>query len=121
LIDFDEKENIEWPEKYEPPTSQDLYKHVGVDPSCFHATGAMWEGIFLDRRKGSEPVLDLTEFNMIGRSLEKILQVDIIPATFFNEDEGDGEKYKDKGDGKKYAALVSNLFVRANIDLKSLL
>lgn len=112
LIDFDKEENSNWPEHYEPPTSQALYNHVGVDPFSLHATGAMWEGIFLDQRKGSEPVLDLTEFNIIGRSLEKILQVDIVPATFFNNDEGDGEEY---------AALVSNLFVRANIDLKSLL
>jgi len=112
LVDFDDKEHVKWSDTNKPPNSRDLYKHVGVNPSCFHATGAMWERIFLDRRTNSEPVLDLAEFHMIGRSFEKILQVDIIPATFFNDDEGDG---------KECAALVSNLFIRANIDLKSLL
>jgi hypothetical protein len=107
-----------WPEDLELPTSEELFDHVGVDPD--HdirgiATGAMWESIFLDRRVGPAPVLELAEFNMIGRSLEKILQVDIIPITIDDDDEND------EGDGKIYAALVSNLFVRENIDLKSLL
>jgi hypothetical protein len=105
-----------WPEHMKLPTSEELFDHVGVDPDRDIATGAMWESIFLDRRMGPEPVLELAEFNMIGRSLEKILQVDIIPVTFGDDDEDD-----DEGDGKEYAALVSNLFVRENVDLKSLL
>jgi hypothetical protein len=81
------------------------------------ATGAMWEGIFLDRRTyraGQESVLDFAELHMIGRSLEKILQVDIIPAAFFDDD--DNELYRQTS-----SALVSNLFVKASVDLEALL
>jgi hypothetical protein len=110
LVENDEEDgDVKWPKL---PTSEDLYQHVGVDPSCFHATGAMWESIFLDRRTEPEPILDLSEFNMIGRSLEKILQVDIIPVTFANDH---------MSNGKEYATLVSNLFVREKVDLNSLL
>jgi hypothetical protein len=109
----------DWPE---PPSSfsKDLYKHIAVDPSHQNATGAMWEGIFLDRRTyglGSEPVIDLTEFNMIGRTCEKILQVDLIPTTFQDDDEDED----DDPNRKQYMALVSNLFVKSNVDLKALL
>jgi hypothetical protein len=102
-----------WPKL---PSSEELYDHIAVHPKHENATGAMWERVFLDRRKygkGPEPVLDLAEFNMIGRSLEKILQVDIVPATFFDDDEGPKRK--------KYSALVSNLFIKQNVDLKALL
>jgi len=107
----------EWPQL---PSSKDLYEHIAADPSHPNATGAMWEGIFLDRRtygSGSEPVIDLTEFNMIGRTCEKILQVDLIPTTFQDDDE-----YEDNDPNRKeYLALVSNLFVKSNVDLKALL
>jgi hypothetical protein len=107
----------EWPQL---PSSKDLYEHIAADPSHPNATGAMWEGIFLDRRTyglGSEPVIDLTEFNMIGRTCEKILQVDLIPTTFQDDDE-----YEDNDPNRKeYLALVSNLFVKSNVDLKALL
>jgi hypothetical protein len=106
-----------WPKL---PSSEELYDHIAVHPKHQNATGAMWERVFLDRPnygKGLEPVLELVEFNMIGRSLEKILQVDIVPATFFDDDEVKviGPKRK------KYSALVSNLFVKQNVDLKALL
>jgi hypothetical protein len=102
------------------PSSKDLYEHIAVDPSHLNATGAMWEEIFLDRRTyglGSEPVLDLTEFNMMGRTCEKILQVDLIPTTFQDDDEDED----DDPNRKEYLALVSNLFVKSNVDLKALL
>ena len=100
-----------WPEL---PTSKALYNYVGVNPSSPGATGALWESIFLEGQKQAEPVLDLSEFRMIGRSLEKILQVDIVPATF------EGANNEDK-DGPRFAALVSNLFIRGKIDFNSLL
>ncbi len=115
LFEGDKSGGGRWPQPSELPTSKELYDHLGVNPMRTHATGAKWEGIFLDRRTygtGSEPVLDLAEFNMIGRSLEKILQVDIIPATFDDDDEANR---------KNYSALVSNLFVKGNVDLKALL
>lgn len=106
-----------WPKL---PSSEQLYDHIAVHPLHENATGAMWESVFLDPRKygkGPEPVLDLVEFNMIGRSLEKILQVDIVPATFFDDDEHE----PDDPNRKEYSALVSNLFVKGNVDLKALL
>ncbi|KAN0098168.1 hypothetical protein V8E51_013831 [Hyaloscypha variabilis] len=109
LFEGDEREDYWRPSAL--PTSRDLYNYVGVNPSCFHATGAMWERIVLDQRTAADPVLDPSVFNMIGRSLEKILQVDIIPATFEDDEE---HGHRDS------AALVSNLFVRGNVDLKSL-
>ena len=112
LFDEDESGGGEWPSLAELPTSKDLYDHVGVEPSCSQATGEMWKSIFLDQPTKSDPVLDLAEFHLVGRSLEKILQVDILPAKFVDDSEEDH---------KEYATLVSNLFVRANIDLKSLL
>ena len=54
---------------------------------------------------------------MIGRTCEKILQVDLIPTTFEDDDE-----YEDNDPNRKeYLALVSNLFVKSNVDLKALL
>jgi hypothetical protein len=108
------------------PDSKTFYEKVGVDPLCGAATGAMWGRLFLDRRTygvKSEPVLDLAEFNMIGRCLEKILQVDMIPVTFddedINEDDVTDEDYK--CNRLKYSALVSNLFVKAAVDLEAML
>lgn len=118
LFEGKENDGRPWPEQL--PTSQEFYDHIGVHPWHEKATGAMWERIYLDRHTcgaGSEPVLDLAEFNMIGRSLEKVLQVDIVPATF----KDDGESQNDPKHPKKYSALVSNLFIKANVDLKALL
>lgn len=111
LFDEDESGGVEWPALAELPNSKELYDHVGVEPTCSKATGEMWKSIFLNQPTKSDPVLDLAEFHLIGRSLEKILQVDILPAKFVDDSEEDH---------KEYATLVSNLFVRANIDLKSL-
>jgi hypothetical protein len=105
----------------EPPSPQAFYAHIGIDPLGNKATGAMWERIFLSPCSygaGLEPVLNLAEFNMIGRSLEKILQVDMIPATFKDDDEAN---FDDTNHKRKYLALVSNLFVKANVDLKAML
>jgi hypothetical protein len=89
------------------PGPRDIYRHIGVSPLSPDANGAMWDTIFIDRLKNSESVFDLDEVNLIGRSLEKILQVDLIPISF-------------SGD-KRETALVSNLFLRPSVDLKSLL
>lgn len=97
------------------PSSEQLYKHICVSPWSKHATGAMWETIFIERVKKSARMLHLAEVSLIGRSLEKILEVDIIPAHF----DGDQKDLDDQE--RKKAALVSNLFVHQNVDLKSLL
>jgi hypothetical protein len=76
LVEGQAHELAGWTEQ--PPHPQTFYEHIGVDPLCDSATGAMWERIFLSPLTvgaGLEPVLNLAEFNIIGRSLEKILQV----------------------------------------------
>jgi hypothetical protein len=110
-------------ELFKPPSSEDIYSHVGVNPSNVNATGAMWESLIIERNK-SYSVLDLTEASLIGRSLEKILQVDIVPATF----KGDAKdprniaaEDKDAFPSTPETALVGNLFVHQNVDLKQLL
>ena len=117
-----EKEGlVGWDEK--PPLPHKFYEHIGVDHLDKNATSALWERIFLDphtRGAGLEPVLDLAEFNMIGRSLEKILQVDMIPATFKDDTSHEADP-NDIYHQSKYLALVSNLFVKANVDLKAML
>jgi hypothetical protein len=123
------------------PTPGEIYKYVGVSPSSENATGAMWETVFVERLEKSDSDLDLDEVNLIGRSFEKILQVDIVPASFSNtngiQDQAVAKQEtdiaKDKQDQAKdkeqtsvsasiqETAIVSNLFVRPNVDLKALL
>jgi len=103
-----------WPQ---PPNSKSLYDYIGVNPMSVAATGAMWGNIYTKFR--TEPVLELTEYDLIGRSLEKILQVDIVPASFDDDDEDD----ESESPRKRYETLMSNLFTSAGagISLKSLL
>jgi hypothetical protein len=89
------------------PTSEEMYKHIGVDPSSENATGAMWDTIFIERRDNSDSILDLAEVHLVGRTLEKILQVAVIPTPSYQ--------------GGVTATLVSNLFIRPNVDLKAML
>jgi len=104
-----------------PPQPKDIYQYIGVSSSSSKATGAMWDTIFIERRKRSDSVLDLHEFSLIGRSLEKILQVDIVPA-FFSDAKDTLDKATTKQETEfQETALVSNLFVRPNVDLKALL
>jgi hypothetical protein len=52
----------------------------------------------------------------MARSLEKILQVDLVPVSFSSSDTENTQCPT----GKE-TALVSNLFVRPHVDLKALL
>jgi hypothetical protein len=118
LEDIPAPKSENWPL---PPQPKDIYQYIGVSPSSSKATGAMWDTIFTERRKKSDSVLDLHEFSLIGRSLEKILQVDIVPA-FFSDAKDTLDKAITKQETEfQETALVSNLFVRPNVDLKSLL
>lgn len=97
------------------PASDVVYKHIGVDPASRIATGAMWDSIIIQNRDQSAPILDLSDVSLIGRSLEKVLQVDSIPATF------NKKQHLQQAENVEETALVSNLFMGANIDLKALL
>jgi hypothetical protein len=83
-----------------------MHRHIDVDPSSDNATGAMWDTIFIERRDEPDSNLDLAEVHLVGRTLEKILQVAVIPTPSYQ-----GET----------TALVSNLFTRPSVDLKAML
>jgi hypothetical protein len=97
------------------PSSEDMHRHIGVDSSSENATGAMWDTIFAEQQDEWDYVLDFSEVNLVGRTLEKILQVAAIPAPFRNE------QFQVGGARLGTTALVSNLFIRPTIDLKSTL
>jgi hypothetical protein len=62
---------------------------------------------------------------LIARSLEKILQVDLVPVSFSSDTENTQDPTAAKEQTKalastKETALVSNIFVRPHVDLKAL-
>ncbi|ERF69363.1 hypothetical protein EPUS_09270 [Endocarpon pusillum Z07020] len=95
----EEPPKVEWPKI---PTPEEIYNYVAANPSSLGATGNMWETIFLERDLHTDSVSEYTEVSLVGRCLEKILQVDIVPRDF------------------PTLALVSNLFVLPRVDFKSL-
>lgn len=99
-----------WPEVEEDwtkklPLSWQIYDYVGGSPKSVHATGAMWETAFLKRERQTDSPSELAEVRLLGRCLEKILQVDLVP-----------EPKIPAG-----LALVSNIFSWPNVDLKAIL
>ncbi|KAI1772245.1 hypothetical protein F4818DRAFT_449603 [Hypoxylon cercidicola] len=99
-----------WPET---PTSAQIFDHLGIEPYSRMATGVMWETIFLKREQESNYFSELSEVNLIGRCVEKILTVDLVPTAFKNEN---NLEFEERGP----LALVSNLFLQSSIDLESL-
>ncbi|RYP70483.1 hypothetical protein DL771_005420 [Monosporascus sp. 5C6A] len=99
-----------WPET---PTSEDIYDYIGIKSTSPHATGAMWDTIFLRREAMTSSYSGLSEFKLVGRCLEKVLQVDLVPAAF-------GEKGKRSYEKNGPLALISNLFLQPNVDLEAL-
>jgi hypothetical protein len=97
-----------------PPVldSKAIYDYVGVSSSNQQATGAMWDTIFIDRFMKSDADMDLDEIGLIGRSLEKILQVELVPAIFTT---------LDGTHDREEATIVSNIFIRPSIDLEAVL
>lgn len=91
---------------------QKIYHHLGLCRDCDMATGTMWETAFLEKDEESYAVSELSEVSLVGRCLEKTLQVDLVPVTF-------DKSGKPEEDGP--VAIVSNLFLKANVDLKALL
>jgi hypothetical protein len=74
-------------------------------------TAPMWRSIFSERQENLECISELCEENIVGRCLEKILSVDLVPARVPQE----------SLEPLRHLALVSNMFLRANIDLKAVL
>lgn len=74
-------------------------------------TASMWRSIFSERQENLECISELCEENIVGRCLEKILSVDVVPARVPQE----------ILEPFRHLALVSNMFLRANVDLKAVL
>jgi hypothetical protein len=105
------KKRVEAPAAFEQtPPHQEITDFVGIGPSAEAGTGtaAMWEAIFDKKQDRMDPeciISELPEVRIVGRCLEKILGVDVVPTT----------------PSSTYSALVSNMFLKASVDLKSLL
>jgi len=74
-------------------------------------TASMWRSIFSERQENLECISELCEENIVGRCLEKILSVDVVP----------GRVPQESLEPLRHLALVSNMFLRANVDLKAVL
>ncbi|RYP67448.1 hypothetical protein DL771_007226 [Monosporascus sp. 5C6A] len=87
----------------------DIFKSMVIGPQNELATGAMWQSIFYKRQEGTEFFSELCEVNIVARCLEKILDVDLVPTACHTVEWA-----------SRPLALVSNLFLEANVDLKAL-
>lgn len=96
-----------------PPTSEAIHQWIGIDPLNIWATGAMWETIFLRREAATYTVSELSEVNLIARCLEKIVHVDIVPRKLIGADSEPMERQP--------LAILSNTFLRAEVDMEALL
>lgn len=97
----------EWPD---PPSSEDIFHLVAAGNSNVESTGMMWEIIFRQRYLRPDWISHLHEVNLIARSLERIVEVDIIPAIYSAESQLVSP-----------SVLVSNLFFRPAVNFKALL
>ncbi|RYP71045.1 hypothetical protein DL769_004758 [Monosporascus sp. CRB-8-3] len=103
----------------DPPSSEEIFEYVGVDPTSENAMCTMWETIFLEQNEKFCSISEFSEVKLIARCLEKILHVDLIPESFGNEYETEGSDEKKKTVGP--LASVGNIFLQADVDLESLL
>jgi hypothetical protein len=122
------------------PTSREIYTYIGADPNVTKdATGSMWDTIFRKRYLLSDPISRLPEIQLIGRCLEKIMQVDIIPircrdppehftidsldntasSPFCPKHSPDEPCTKNPLHGS--SVLIRNLFILPSLDYRSLL
>ncbi|KAK4210373.1 hypothetical protein QBC37DRAFT_322240 [Rhypophila decipiens] len=70
-------------------------------------TAPLWQATFNERQESMDCVSELCEGSVVGRCLEKILRVDLVPATMPQSNQ-------------KHFTLVSNMFLKATVDLKSM-
>ncbi|KAK1833618.1 hypothetical protein QBC39DRAFT_302450 [Podospora conica] len=93
----------------EMPPHEDVRDFLRSGCPRARGTASMWRSIFSQRQENLECISELCEENIVGRCLEKILSVDVVPASVPLE----GPK------PLRHLALVSNMFLRANVDLKA--
>ncbi|GAB1319395.1 hypothetical protein MFIFM68171_09605 [Madurella fahalii] len=86
-------------------TSNRIRNYVAADIHHVNAIGDLWLTVFVGRElQELESGSLLTDANLVGRCLERILQVEMFPV----------------GRDQRQLALVSNLFLWPNVDLKAL-
>ncbi|OIW25526.1 hypothetical protein CONLIGDRAFT_647278 [Coniochaeta ligniaria NRRL 30616] len=104
----DTRHDCEWNPVIDSTT---FCKYICADPDTARAIVNTWETIFLESGElGADFQCLLSEANLISRCLVKILEVEICPTTFHMS-----------GGEVKSLALVSNIFVHPDVDLKALL
>ncbi|PVH68159.1 hypothetical protein DL98DRAFT_522914 [Cadophora sp. DSE1049] len=139
----DKAEPAAWPDI---PASGDIYKHIGISSSEPIAVEAMWETIFAQREKLTGRISELSEDRLVARCLEKILHVDLVPTSFGKIDKRqypmltiekkllpisdenclEGQLIRRVNERLERSlcsvplALVSNLFLRPNVDLEAI-
>lgn len=95
------------------PDSSTIFNYIGASSiNRRSATGHMWNVIFSDHYLPRNPLSQLAEIQLIGRTVEKILHVDTMPYTLPKE-----WRWTDEPS----AILISNLFVDPTLDFKTLL
>jgi hypothetical protein len=110
--ELDSGKPVKAPSAFEQtPSCEEISASVGVGPSSEPGArpATMWGAIFSGRQDNMECVSQLPEARIVGRCLEKILGVDVIPLA---ATPGPSSPYT--------AALISNMFLNARVDLKSL-
>ncbi|KLU80931.1 hypothetical protein MAPG_00027 [Magnaporthiopsis poae ATCC 64411] len=113
------------------PTSEEIYRYVNGIPEPSQTSGPppprdaplpMWESIFVNHelpRRSVQPKkvpFALSEVDLVSRCLEKTLQVGFIPVGTPHRTPRNGEPPEEV----QPLALVSNLFISPNVDLKAL-
>ena len=93
------------------PPHQVIHDFVRFGSSHARGTASMWRSIFSERQEYLDCISEVCEESIVGRCLEKILSVDTVPAVV---PQGALEPLH-------HLAIVSNMFLRANVDLKAVL
>ncbi len=99
------------------PRSPELQEYVGISASSPNAIGPFWKTAFAEMRKSSNFILAYSEFSLIARALERILQVDLIPS--YHNEPGLLETVHSKK--TLCRTIVSNVFANPEVDLAALL
>lgn len=100
-------------ETWHVPDPQTIYEHICSDAIAGGPTALMWEKIYFYRSLLRQPFSRISDVHLIGRALEKILQVDMVPLKCPTRCTHPVDTHP--------SALISNIFVSPAVDYKSLL
>ena len=105
-----------------PLSHSSISKFVQQGEDDAPGTASMWQSIFNDRQDRMNYVPELCEGNIIGRCLEKILRVDLVPATIWLPQlpkERSNSATKEDARHESHFTIVSNMFLKANVEMKT--